>query len=173
MHFAVILFFILLAPVLSGAYGAIYDMIVFTFAPDFFTEYRFAQFELSGKMTPIIGAGIIGFTNSWKVGIPVGIILGGLCYMHKDIQKTFRYMMVSYGIVILTTIIASTFALLLMRNQLSENIYLGTDQGLKETVEIIINMNNFAYSGALIGTACACVWQVSIILRKTEKKIKL
>jgi hypothetical protein len=171
MHIALILFFIMVAPLISGAYGAVYDMIVFTFAPEFFTDYRFAQFELSGKMSPIIGAGIIGFANSWKVGIPVGIVLGGLCYMHKDIQKTFRYMMISYGIVILTTITASTFALLLMRNQLSENVYIGTDQGLQRTVEIIINMNNFAYTGALIGTACACAWQVFIILKKNQAKI--
>jgi|GEM_PF-5404438 len=166
MHIALILFFIVLAPVISGCYGALYDMVLFTFAPEFFTEYRFPQYDISDKMTPIVGAAIIGFANSWKVGIPVGIILGALSYMHKSINKTFKYMIISYGIVILSTVTASTIALLLMRNQLSENIFIGTDRALQSTVEIIINMNNFAYSGALIGTACACAWQLYIILKK-------
>ncbi len=169
MHLALILFFIVLAPVISGFYGAIYDMVLFTFAPEFFTEYRFPLYDISDKMTPIVGAGIIGFTNSWKVGIPVGILLGSLCYMHRSIQKTFRYMIVSYSIVIASAITASAIALVLMRNQLSQNVYIGTNKSLETTVGIIINMNNFAYSGALIGTALACAWQLYMILVKNKK----
>lgn len=170
MHIALVLFFIVLAPVISGSYGAVYDMIVFTFAPEFFTEYRFPQYDISDHMNPIIGAAIIGFANSWKVGIPVGVVLGALSYMHRNIQKTFRYMLWSYGIVIFSALTASSIALVLMQNQLSENVYIGEDK-LKSTVEIIINMNNFAYSGALIGTVIACAWQLYIIIKKNQTKI--
>ncbi len=171
MHIALVLFFVVLAPVISGVYGAIYDMIVFTFAPEFFTEYRFPQYDISDHMNPIIGAAIIGFANSWKVGIPVGMVLGGLSYMHRNIQKTFRYMIWSYVIVIISALTASSIALVLMRNQLSENVFIGTDKALQATVEIIINMNNFAYSGALIGTVIACAWQLYIIIKKSQNKI--
>lgn len=168
MHFALILFFILAAPVISGCFGAIYDMLVFTLAPEFFTEYRFPQFEISGKMTPIVGAAIIGFANSWHIGIPIGIILGCLSYMHRSIQKTYRYMVVSYVIAIVTAIVFATIGLILMKGQLSENVFIG-DQALKRTVEIIVNMNNFTQAGALIGTALACSWQIYMILKKKEQ----
>jgi hypothetical protein len=171
MHLALVLFFIVLAPVIAGVYGAIYDMIVFTFAPEFFTVYRFPSYDISEHMNPIIGAAIIGFANAWKVGIPVGIVLGALSYMHRNIQKTFRYMMWSYTIVVVSAVVASSIALVSMRNQLSENVYIGTDEKLKSTVEIIMNMNNFAYSGALIGTVIACAWQLFIIIKKNQRKI--
>jgi hypothetical protein len=169
MHFALILFFIVIAPVISGCFGAVYDMIVFTLAPDFFTEYRFPQFEISGKMTPIVGAAIIGFSNSWHIGIPIGIILGAMSYMHRSIQKTYKYMITSYLIAIVTAIIFATIGLVLMKNQLSNNIFIGTDKALQRTVEIIVNMNNFTQAGALIGTALACSWQLYMILRKKER----
>lgn len=169
MHFALILFFILVAPVISGCFGAVYDMIVFTLAPEFFTEYRFPQYEISGKMTPIVGAAIIGFSNAWGIGIPIGIILGALSYMHRSIQKTYRYMIISYLIAIVTAIVFATIGLVLMKGQLSESLILGADQTLKRTVGIIVNMNNFTQAGALIGTALACSWQVYLILRKKER----
>lgn len=169
MHFALILFFIVIAPVISGCFGAVYDMVVFTLAPEFFTEYRFPQFEISGKMRPIVGAAIIGFANSWKIGIPIGIILGALSYMHRSIQKTFNYMVVSYLIAIVTAIVFATIGLVLMNNQLTQSMLLGTDKALQRTVEIIVNINNFTQAGALIGTALACSWQVYIILKKKER----
>jgi len=169
MHFALILFFIVIAPVISGCFGAVYDMIVFTLAPEFFTEYRFPQFEISHNMRPIVGAAIIGFANSWKIGIPIGIILGALSYMHRSIQKTYKYMIISYFIAIVTAIAFAAVGLILMKNQLTENILIGTDKVLQRTVEIIVNMNNFTQAGALIGTALACSWQLYMILRKKER----
>ncbi len=169
MHFALILFFIVIAPVISGCFGAVYDMIVFTLAPEFFTEYRFPQFEISNNMRPIVGAAIIGFANSWKIGIPIGIILGALSYMHRSIQKTYKYMIISYFIAIVTAIAFAAVGLVLMKNQLTENILIGTDKVLQRTVEIIVNMNNFTQAGALIGTALACSWQLYMILRKKER----
>ena len=169
MHFALILFFIVIAPVISGCFGAIYDMLVFTLAPEFFTEYRFPQFEISGKMTPIVGAAIIGFSKSWQIGIPIGIILGAMSYMHRSIQKTYKYMIISYAIAIGTAIAFATIGLVLMKNQLSQNMFIGTDKALQRTVEIIVNMNNFTQAGALIGTALACSWQLYMILRKKER----
>jgi hypothetical protein len=169
MHFTLILFFIVIAPLISGCFGAVYDMIVFTLAPEFFTEYRFPQFEISGKMTPIVGAAIIGFANSWKIGIPIGIILGAMSYMHRSIQKTYKYMIISYLIAIVTAIAFATIGLVLMKNQLTENVLIGADKALQRTVEIIVNMNNFTQAGALIGTALACSWQLYMILRKKER----
>jgi hypothetical protein len=166
MHFALLLFFIVIAPVISGCFGAIYDMIVFTLAPEFFTEYRFPQFDISHKMRPVVGAAIIGFANSWAIGIPIGIILSSMSYLHKSIHKTFNYMIISYGIAIATAIIFTTIGLVLMQNQLSQNIYLGTDKALQRTVEIIVNMNNFTQAGALIGTALACAWQLYMLLKR-------
>jgi hypothetical protein len=169
MHFALILFFIVIAPVISGCFGAVYDMLVFTMAPEFFTEYRFPQFEISGKMTPIVGAAIIGFANSWQIGIPIGIILGAMSYMHRSIQKTYKYMIISYLIAIVTAIAFATIGLVLMKNQLSQNMLIGTDKALQRTVEIIVNMNNFTQAGALIGTALACSWQLYLILKRKER----
>ena len=169
MHFALILFFIVIAPVISGCFGAIYDMVVFTLAPEFFTAYRFPQFEISGKMSPIVGAAIIGFSNSWQIGIPIGIILSAISYMHRSIQKTYNYMIISYLIAIVTAILFATIGLVLMKSQLSQNVFIGTDKALQRTVEIIVNINNFTQAGALIGTALACSWQVYMLLKKKER----
>jgi hypothetical protein len=169
MHFALILFFIVIAPIISGCFGAIYDMIIFTMAPEFFTEYRFPDYEISHKMKPIVGAAIIGFSNSWGIGIPIGIILGSIAYMHRSIQKTYRYMIISYSIAIVTAIVFATVGLIMIKDQLTENVYIGTDKALQSTVEIIVNMNNYTKAGALIGTALACSWQVYMILKKKER----
>ncbi|MDB5272893.1 MAG: hypothetical protein JWO58_1260 [Chitinophagaceae bacterium] len=169
MHFALLLFFIVIAPVISGCFGAVYDMIVYTLSPEFFTEYRFPQFDISQKMRPIVGAAIIGFSNSWAIGIPIGIILATMSYMHRSIHKTFKYMIISYVIAIVTSIVFTSIGLMLMKDQLSHNMYIGTDKALQRTVEIIVDMNNFTQAGALIGTALACAWQLYMILKKKER----
>ena len=163
MHLLLIVFFVVIAPVIAGAYGAVYDMIVYTFAPDFFIDYRFQQFEIGEKITPIVGAAIIGFSNSWKVGIPIGLILGSLTYLHKNIQKTFRYMIISYSIIIATSLIYSGFALFAMQDQLNGSVYSGASSHLNHTVKVILNMNNYAYTGSLIGTILAIVFHLVMI----------
>lgn len=173
MHFALILFFILIAPGIAGCFGAVYDMIVYSLAPEFFTDYRFQQFEITGKLNPIIGAAIIGFSNSWYIGIPIGIILSALSYIHRSIQKTFRYMVISYLIVIATAVLFATIGLLLMNNQLNDVVYIGTDRTVKQTVEIIVNMNNFAQAGAFIGTALACAWQLYRNIKRKKEQAEI
>ncbi len=143
---------LILAPVLASFYGFIHDQITFSISEEFFTKFRFNNYDLPYSWHPRAKAGMIGIINAWQVGIPFGIILTAVGRIHQNTRKLLFYTIYAYLLTFLFSLVFSVIASympatsdILAVKHLPENIL---DPVAFQRVEKI---NNFGYVGGIIG----------------------
>lgn len=73
LFLALVLF--VFACLLAGGYGALHNQISYTVSPEYFTKFKFHQFQINEVIGERLGAAIVGWSASWWMGIFIGIIL--------------------------------------------------------------------------------------------------
>lgn len=167
---------IILTPILAGLYGIIHDQLTYSISDEYFTKFKFYQFELVDEGAKIgiperQGAAIVGFLATWWTGIPIGIILGFLGLIHNDWKNMFKIVFKS---LILTLIVAFVVGLLgllygklfLIKSDLS-CWYIPDNLIDREQFILVGSMHNFSYIGGLVGLTFAIIYQI-----KQRRKIK-
>jgi hypothetical protein len=158
MKFAVLIFLLVLGPVAAGIYGAFQDQIAYTVSPEFFTKFRFPIYNISGDTNPRLGAAIVGFKNSWQVGLLLGGILSLVGMIHYDWIKMLKH--TAYAFVIALTV-AFVFSLI--------GLAMGAgDSEISSSLNIIDKnhflaverMNNFSKMGGVIGMLLGIFYHV-------------
>ncbi len=66
---------LVIACIFAGVYGALHNQISFTVAPEYFTQFKFHQFQIPDSMPHRIGAAIVGWNAAWWMGIVIGVVL--------------------------------------------------------------------------------------------------
>ena len=62
---------------IAGIYGALHNQISFTVSAEYFTKFKYKQFDLIDSHLPDrLKVSIIGFLASWRMGAIVAIIIG-------------------------------------------------------------------------------------------------
>lgn len=85
-----IVFFTLLflACTFAAAFGVIHDQITYTISPEYYTKFKFHQFGLLDSPLPDrFRAGIVGILASWWMGIPIGLLVGGIGFIHAGHRR--------------------------------------------------------------------------------------
>lgn len=102
--FLLFILFVLLSILIAGIYGLIHNQVTYTIAPEYFTHFKFIQFDLPEYFTrdERMGAAIVGWRASWWMGIPIGLIIGGLWLWESSISFQTRYR--ALGVVLLSTL---------------------------------------------------------------------
>lgn len=101
----------LVACLLAGIYGAVHNQISYTVAPEYFTQFKFHQFQIDEAIPDRVGAAIVGWNAAWWMGIVIGIILIPLGFVINGRSNDFWSMIRVFGVVAVTTMVVGLAAL--------------------------------------------------------------
>lgn len=162
---------LILAPLLASIYGFIHDQITFVISEEFFTKFRFNNYDMPENWHPRARAGMIGVMNAWKVGIPFGIILTFVGRIHQNTRKLLFYTTYAY---ILTFTLSFVFSMIAFYLPAAPDIA-SIQQRMPANIldpaafQRVVQMNNFGYVGGIIGMILGIGLQ--IFLYKRDKQV--
>lgn len=80
--------FIMLSIVLAGIFGVIHDQITYTLSPEYYTHFKFTQFQISPFIVNSgrLAVALVGWMATWWVGLILGFIFGSLGIKSLDYQ---------------------------------------------------------------------------------------
>jgi MFS family permease len=149
MKFAILILLLILGPVVAGIYGGLQDQIAYTVSPEFFTKFRFPIYNIAGDTNPRWGAAVVGFKNTWQVGLLLGGILSLMGMIHYDWQKMLKYTLSAFFISISVAFIFSLIGLAMGAGD--TEISSGLNIIDKDHFLAVEKMNNFSKMGGVIG----------------------
>lgn len=161
----VYLFLLFAAPVLSALYGFVHDQFTYSICPEFFTKFRFLNYELPELWHPRTSAGVIGILNSWKIGIPLGILLTGAGYFHRDVISTLKHTLIAYAFVFVFVTAMAFIGFSVEVNAAMPSSQFPEGLVDKENYLRVLNMNNFATNGAILGMVVGVLYHIIVIKR--------
>ncbi len=157
--------FLLLAVLASGAFGALHDQISYTVSSEYFTRFKFAQFNLLDADIPErIRAAQVGFLASWSMGIPLGLLTGVAGFIHPRAVHMRKALLLSLALMAGITLICALTGLaagFFKTTALDLSYYTGTGwfvpEGLEQPRRFICAgyMHNAAYLGSVLAVPFA------------------
>lgn len=161
----VYIFLLFTAPALAALYGFVHDQFTYSICPEFFTKFRFLNYELPELWHPRTSAGVIGILNSWKLGIPLGIVLTLAGYFHKEVTSTLKHTLITYAFVFMFVAIMAFVGYSVDISTLA--LTTNYPEGLVDIVNYlrVLNMNNYATTGAMLGMVLGVVYHIVVIKR--------
>ena len=161
--FAVILIAILSA-LIAGIYGIIHDQISFTISQEYYTKFKFVQFNLLNEADiekieyPRIFVAIVGFLATWWFGLILGFVLGLFNLFQKTWQNvikiSFKAILLAVFVAFVVGIMGLIFGFVFLSNEPQSNF---RDWFIPENLENFKNfiavgsMHNFSYVGGVLG----------------------
>ncbi len=149
---------ILMAMVIAGFYGAVHDQISFTVSSEYFTAFKYIQFELVESALPDrVKAAVIGFLASWWMGIPIGLVVGGFGFLHQPADRMWNCSLRAFLVVAVVALLTGCVGLMIGWSQasrgLSEQDLWHLPEGLEAPGRFLAVgwMHNFSYLGGMIG----------------------
>lgn len=110
--FLVFLLVIFIALPIAGIYGAIHDQISYTVSEEYFTRFKFIQFGLVDTPIPArMKVSIIGFLASWWMGVPIGLLIGAVAFVHRDWRNMLRVSLQSVILSVIVTLVVGLIGL--------------------------------------------------------------
>ncbi|MBF9237989.1 hypothetical protein I2I05_11345 [Hymenobacter sp. BT683] len=179
--FLALISIVVAASLIGGTYGALHDQLTYTISPEYFTKFKFIQFELVDEgpeahiSNPRIWVAAVGFLATWWMGAPIGFILGlvGLAHSSWGIMLivTLRAFLITMIIAFATGIIGLIYGRLFLANNpiksfdnwfIPENII-----NFKDFITVG-SMHNFSYAGGLIGLIAGILYSTSQKKKRLE-----
>ncbi len=101
------------AVLVAGAYGIFHNQISYTVSPEYFTKFKFEQFDLLDSSLPErVRASIVGFFASWWMGIPIGVLVGGAGFIHSGARRMMQVTLRSFLVVVSVTLLVGLMGLI-------------------------------------------------------------
>lgn len=176
-RFAVFIVFVLAAVLAAGAFGALHDQISYTVSPEYFTKFKFVQFDLLNDAVPErVRAAQVGFLAAWWMGVPLGVLIGAAGFIHPDVAQMRRALFWSLVVAVAFTLLVALGGLaygLIQTGTLElahrEGWYI--PQGLVQPHRFISvgYMHNAAYIGGEIAVPVAWAFHL-VALRKQRQQ---
>lgn len=163
--FATLLLILFLATFIAGIYGMLHNQISYSVAPEYFTKFKFFQFELldegmSGDNfgRPRAGAALVGFLATFWMGIIIGAVLGLVGLIHKDwktmLTVTLKAFLITIAIAFTTGLIGLAYGhFYLVQQPLSHFEHWTIPEKVTNLQRFIKagSMHNFSYIGGVLG----------------------
>jgi hypothetical protein len=151
-----------IACLFAGVYGAVHNQVSYTASPEYFTKFKFEQFDIPENYPERVGAAVVGWLAAWWMGIVIGAVLIPLGLVLRGTAEYFRGMIVAFGVVAATTLLAGLAALaaayLVIDDQTAGNI---TRYGNEVVDDVAFaragTMHNFSYLGGFLGIVTGLV----------------
>ena len=97
--------------IIAGLYGALHNQISYTVSPEYFTTFKFRQFEVPDSIRNRFGAAIVGWSASWWMGIVIGPPLLLVALWHRNPTAYVRHTLRAFAVVAFTALIFGLGAL--------------------------------------------------------------
>ena len=157
-----------MASVIAGLYGVINDQITFSISSEYYTKFKFIQFNLANENNidkikfPRIFVAIVGFLATWWFGLVLGFILGLFNLIQTSWQKLFKVSFNALLIAILVTFITGILGLFYGFFFLShkprsnfEGWFIPYNLENFRNFIAVGSMHNFSYIGGFLGLIVA------------------
>ena len=150
---------------LGSGYGALHDQLSYALSPDYFTRFKFIQFELPwAYQSPRLGAAWVGVLASWWLGALTGMVFGCMAILYAT---PYRMLLRIGGAMLLVLLTMGLFLLLGLAhgywrvdeaNALSYQTWLWS--GVSDPVAFVRVgiLHIYSYLGALTGLAAGVVY---------------
>jgi hypothetical protein len=91
--------------VLAGLYGVLHDQLSYTVSPEYFTAFKFRQFEVAPALQNRVGVAVIGWLATWWMGVIMSapLITGALLF--RDARSGARQCLIAYAVAGLTAML--------------------------------------------------------------------
>src|SRR5262245_12384427 len=84
----VYLLIVVVSVLVAGLYGTLHNQVSYTVSQEYFTKFKFEQFGLADAPFPErIRASLVGLLASWWMGIPIGLLVGALGFIHRGHRR--------------------------------------------------------------------------------------
>ncbi|MEO9593347.1 hypothetical protein [Rhodopirellula bahusiensis] len=166
--------FLLLACLLSGAYGMLHNQVSYSISEEYFTKFKFDQFGISPETPERLGAAIVGWQASWWMGAFIGLFLipAGML-VRGDVGYVFAVLR-SFVVVLSTTMLVGALGLLLALVFAGSNP--DVDSMLREAMitdpiafRRTASLHNASYIGGLLGIFAGWASILRSFLRENER----
>lgn len=157
-----------MASVITGFYGVINDQITFSISSEYYTKFKFIQFNLANENNidkikfPRIFVAIVGFLATWWFGLVLGFILGLFNLIQTSWQKLFKVSFNALLIAILVTFITGILGLFygffFLSHQPRSNFegwFIPYNLENFRNFIAVGSMHNFSYIGGILGLIVA------------------
>lgn len=109
------------AIIAAGIFGILHDEITYSISPEYFTKFKFLQFQVGEAVPYRSGAAIVGFKATWWTGLLIGFALGIVGFLFPDYKMMRKNVFKGLGIIFITTILISFTGFLLGKFYLSNH----------------------------------------------------
>lgn len=162
-----------ISALVAGGYGVIHDQITYTISPEYFTRFKYIQFNVNPAVFGgnRITVGIIGFLASWWVGGVIGLLIGLLSLFFKNAEFAKRVITKSLFIIFCITIVFSAMGFVVGKVYL---INTGVDWWLPEGLQnknsfiLVGTIHNFSYLGGGAGLLVALIYLIIKLIRQSN-----
>jgi hypothetical protein len=108
---AALIVLLVLAMAVAGGYGSVHNQISYTVSEEYFTHFKFQQFRIDPQYHNRLGAAAVGFRASWWMGIPIGLVLGAMSWLHDGFLRMVREGLIAFGVVATTALTVGALGL--------------------------------------------------------------
>ena len=141
---------------ISGLYGAGHNQVSYTVSNEYFTEFKFEQFEIAPAISGMFGAALVGWQASWWMGAIIGMFVIPFGLLIRDPRAYFLWMLRVFGLILITTIGVGLVALLISFYVITPQTigdFVFRDKQLADPVAFLRagTMHNASYFGGLLG----------------------
>lgn len=153
-----------IAALLAGIYGMIHDQISYSISNEYYTKFKFIQFNLANETNvdkikfPRIFVSIVGFLATWWFGLFLGFILGIFNLIQGSWKKLFKVsfyaILITIIIAFITGIIGLIYGFLFLSNEPQSNFeswFIPKNLENFKNFMAVGSMHNFSYLGGVLG----------------------
>jgi hypothetical protein len=153
----------LIASLLAGLFGAIHNQISYSISCEYFTKFKFIQFQIPSSMPPRLGASLVGWLAAWWLGYPLAMLILPIAHWTSQEHHVDRRIAIAFGIVLAVAAGVGVLGLMLaMATGNPETIEQVSRYGNQMEDDLAFSragtMHNFSYLGATLGCLVAAIW---------------
>ena len=162
---------LLLMPVLlvlgcfcAGLYGVLHDQLSYAVSHEYFTRFKFFQFNIPPHLRGHVGAAIVGWSATWWMGIVIGVFIIPTGLIIRGTRAFFITTLKSFVVVTLTAAVIGLGALLVSFFTIRESARppFWYPDGIIDKVSFarVGTMHNFSYLGGMIGIITGVIYLI-------------
>lgn len=155
----------------AGLYGILHDQVTYTLSPEYFTRFKFDQFEYADlNLGNRAFAGTIGFLATYWIGLMAGWVFGRLSIHSPGTQPEPIRVMLAFAMMLGTCIVFGFAGYIYGTLTWERSVEAWSDWAggfLVEDVGAFArvgHIHNMSYVGGVIGSIAAGIW-----IRKSQR----
>ena len=154
----------LMASVMAGFYGVINDQITFSISSEYYTKFKFIQFNLANENNidkikfPRISVSIVGFLATWWFGLVLGFFNLIQTSWQNLFKVSFNALLIAILVTFITGMLGLFYGFFFLSHQSRSNFeewFIPYNLENFRNFIAVGSMHNFSYIGGILGLIVA------------------